>query len=350
MNVITIISTRPEIIRLSSTIKQLDKLLGKNHILVHTGQNFTATLHKNFFSDLDLRQPDYQFNLIEQKTGYEFGGYLMIEMTKLLSHFDKKTDKILILGDTNGAYYSAYVARKMGFKIYHAEAGNRCWDDNVPEEVNRKAIDSFSYKLLPYTQRSRENLLREGYHPKDIIVIGNPIFQILYDTFGYDWLQSKSKEKRNHILCTFHRHENINNKKTVNEFINQLNKIKDPVLLSLHPSLAVNIDLSKFNSNIEVLEPIDFKTFIELEATAKCVITDSGTVPEECSIFNTPCILLRSSTERPELLEVNQMIVNQVSELNNTYQQITKLDFIGFPTDYSKQVSGIITKLLLGDL
>lgn len=350
MNIITIISTRPEIIRLAPTIKLLDELLGENHILIHTGQNFTNTLHSTFFKDLGLRKPNYQFNIDEKKTGYEFGGYIMQEIEHILKAYDNVFDRILILGDTNGAYYSAYVARKMGFKIFHAEAGNRCWDDKVPEEVNRKAIDSFSYKLMPYTQRGRENLLREGYHPKDIVVISNPIVEVIYQTFSSDWIKRKTLEKRKHVLCTFHRYENISDDWVIDEFIKQLNKIKDPIKLSLHPSFASKININELGNHIEVLEPIDFKTFIKLEATAKCVITDSGTVPEECALFNTPCILLRDSTERPELLEVNQMIVSHPSDFLENYKKIDKLQFFGFPKDYPNATAYIITKLLLGDL
>jgi len=347
MKVITIVSTRPEIIRLSKTIKALDKALGKNHVLVHTGQNFTPELYQTFFEELKLRQPNVKFNLDSPRFGFDFGGYIMNEMERFLKNYDPLFDKILILGDTNGAFYSSIVAKRLGFKIFHMEAGNRCWDDRVPEEMNRKIIDTLSYKLLPYTQRSRENLLREGYHPKDIIVTGNPIVEVVQE-IGLD---IKDEE---YVLVTFHRSENINDKYVMEQFIKQVNKIakNTKVILSAHPSFSfkyIDSDLN-FNDNVEVMTPCNLKDFLSLEASAQCVITDSGTVPEECAMFGTKCILLRDSTERPELLEVNQMVVRNPIDFYNTYLKMKDLTNTTLPRDYRGRVSSIVTKLMIGDL
>jgi UDP-N-acetylglucosamine 2-epimerase (non-hydrolysing) len=351
MKIITVVSTRPELIRLYLIIKKLDELFKENHIFVHTGQNFTPELHQNILKDLNLRTPNFQLNK-NPKFGYEFGGYCMDEIEKILSKYNPVEDKVLILGDVNGAFYSAYVAKKLGFKIYHMEAGNRCFDDKVPEEINRRAIDSFSYKLLTYTQRSRENLLMEGYKNKDIIVIGNPIYEVIKKQ------NIKINSKKEHIVVTFHRTENVTNKEILLEFIEQLEKISEnekntKIYLSVHPKLEDMLNKNKIkikNKNIILNKPFKFSEFVELEANAKCVITDSGTIPEECSIFNTPCILVRDSTERPELLEVNQMIVCKAKNLFKNYELIKHLNFNNIPEDYNKETNEIISKILMGDL
>lgn len=351
MRIITIISTRPEIIRLSLIIKKLDKILLDKHILIHTGQNFTKELDNDIFNDLELRSPNIKLNKIK-KTGYDFGGYCMKEIENILKNYNPMEDKILILGDVNGAFYSAYVAKKMGFKIFHMESGNRCYDETVPEEINRRAIDSFSYKLLTYTQRSRENLLQEGYKTKDIIVVGNPIYEVIKNE------KIKLQSKKQHILVTFHRNENVTNKEKLFKFINQLEKISEnekklKIFISVHPKLKDMIKKNNIvinNKNIILNKPFTFKEFIELEANAKCVITDSGTIPEECAIFNTPCILVRDSTERPELLEINQMFISKCNNVYNIYNQISHYNYNKIPVDYKKETSEIVSKLLIGDL
>lgn len=352
MKIITIASTRPEIIRLSLIIRKLDDIFKKNHFFIHTGQNFTKELHEQFFQELNIRKPDIQLNL-NKLNGFKFGGYCLNEIEKILNTFNPSEDKILILGDVNGAFYSSYVAKKMGFKIYHMEAGNRCYDDKVPEEINRRAIDSFSFKLLTYTQRSRENLLIEGYKSKDIIVIGNPIGEVIRK-----FSKNKNKKKTKDIVVTLHRTENITNHEILNSITKQLNLIANNEILkiSLHPKLEDMLNKWKdcknnlLHKNIELFKPWSFIKFLELEQKSKLIISDSGTVPEECAIFKTPCILIRDSTERPELLEVNQMIVSGTRNIFENYKIIDKLKFDDIPKEYMTNTSDIIIKILSGCL
>ena len=349
--IITIVSTRPEIIRLSLIIKKLDEIYNKNHILIHTGQNFTSELKDDIIKNLKLRAPDIQLNP-DKKIGYSFACHCMCEMEKILSKFDPKSDKILILGDVNGGFYSAYVAKKMGFKIYHLEAGNRCYNSEVPEEINRIAIDTFTHLHLVYTQRSKENLIREGYSLENIYVVGNPIYEVIKNE------KLKKVKKNNIITITLHRTENLTNLQRLKSILHQIAIIskKEKIYLSVHPKLESilnqNDELKKIitKKNIILNKPFTFTKFIELEQNSKIVITDSGTVPEECAIFNTPCILVRNNTERPELIEVNQTIISGTDKIIDAYQVINKLKFESIPLDYSKRTSEIVIKILIGEL
>jgi len=343
--ILTIVWTRPELIRLSETIKLLDKLT--KHTFVHTWQNFTPELHDQFFKDLDLRLPDYQLNK-EWKSWFEFIWNMYIEIDKIIEI--EKPEAILILWDTNSAL-SAYVAKRKKIPVFHMEAWNRCYDENVPEETNRKVVDSLSSFLLPYTQRSRENLLIEWYHSSKIIVTGNPITEII-EKYKNDIWEKTIKE--DYILVTLHRDENVTNKENLENIISALNEISEKykVILSVHPKLEEM--LNKFNiklaSNIELSKPFWFKKFLNLEKFAKCVLSDSWTVPEECNILKTSCVLLRTSTERPELLENNSIILSWITkkEILNSFEVALKTDIWEIPNDYKDiNVSQKIVKLLL---
>ncbi len=343
--IMTIVWTRPELIRLSETIKLLDKLT--DHTFVHTWQNFTPELHDQFFKDLDLRLPDYQLNK-DWKSGFDFIGKMFIEIDKIIEN--EKPEVILILWDTNSAL-SAYVAKRKRIPVFHMEAWNRCYDENVPEETNRKVVDSLSEFLLPYTQRSRENLLSEWYHPSKIIVTGNPITEIIKKYENQIWEKQINED---YILVTLHRDENVTNKENLESIINALNEISTnyKVILSVHPKLEEM--LKKFNiwlaKNIEASKPFWFTNFLNLEKYAKCVLSDSGTVPEECAILKTPCILLRTSTERPELLENNSMILCWITkeEILNSMFVAMNTEIWDIPSDYKDtNVSQKILKLLL---
>lgn len=343
--IMTIVWTRPELIRLSETIKLLDKMT--NHIFIHTWQNFTPHLHDQFFSDLNLRFPDYQFNK-DWKSGFEFIWNMFIEIEKIIEK--EKPEVVLILWDTNSAL-SAYVAKRKKIPVFHMEAWNRCYDENVPEETNRKVVDSLSEFLLPYTQRSRENLFSEWYHPSKIIVTGNPITEIIKKYENQIWEKQINED---YILVTLHRDENVTNKENLESIINALNEISTnyKVILSVHPKLEEM--LKKFNiwlsKNIEASKPFWFKKFLNLEKYAKCVLSDSGTVPEECAILKTPCVLLRTSTERPELLENNSMILSWITkeEILNSMFVAINTEVWDIPSDYKDtNVSQKILKLLL---
>ncbi len=343
--VLTIVWTRPELIRLSEIIKLLDKFT--NHTFVHTWQNFTPELHDQFFDELDLRLPDIQLNK-EWKTGFEFIWNMLQEIEKIIE--EKKPEAILILWDTNSCL-SAYVAKRKWIPVFHMEAWNRCYDNKVPEETNRRVIDSVSEYLLPYTNRSRENLLVEWFHPKQIIVTGNPITEVIQKYIPEIW---ERLEKEDYILVTLHREENVTNEDNLKNISSALNEIsKDQkVILSVHPKLEQMIkkfDI-KFEKNVVLNKPFGFKKFINLEKYAKCVLSDSWTVPEECNILKTPCILLRTSTERPELLENNSMILSWITkqQILDSYNVAINTTIWDIPNDYKDiNVSEKILKIIL---
>jgi UDP-N-acetylglucosamine 2-epimerase (non-hydrolysing) len=349
--VMTIMGTRPDIIRLSEIIKKVDRYY--QHILVHTGQNFDTNLRDKFFKDLNLRLPDYQLNLKEKLVGMEFIGYMMKEVDKIIKK--EKPQIIIILGDVSSAL-AAYVAKQLHVPVLHLEAGNRCYDDMVPEEINRRIIDSCSEYLLPYTQRSREQLLLEGYHPSKIIVLGNPIGEVLSQYINNidekKILKQYKVSTKKYILVTLHRTENITNKESLQSItaaINQISK-KTKILLSVHPKLesmlkAFNIKLEK---NVIRNKPFRFKEFVALMKNAKTVLSDSGTVPEECSILKVPVVLMRASTERPELLENNSMILSGIftDDIIQANRLAQKLSMGQEPEGYKEIVSEKIIKIL----
>jgi len=315
MKITTVLGTRPEIIRLSRIIPLLDKYF--EHILINTNQNFDNNLNEKFFSDLGLRNPDYILNL-DFKSNFEQIGKILLETEKII--LKEKPDKMLILGDTNSAL-SSIVAKRMGLKVYHLEAGNRCYDDRVPEEINRRIIDHSSDILMPYTYRSKENLVREGIDRKNIYVIGNPIFEVLnfYEDkiTNSNILISLNLLTKKYILVTLHRSENVDIYERLNKFIDafmEINKLHEiPIVLSLHPrtkskiqSWKINID----NEKIMIIEPPGLFDFIKLEKNAKCVLTDSGTVQEECCIYKIPNVTIRDVTERPETIEAGSNILS----------------------------------------
>ena len=315
LKIMTIVGTRPEMIRLCRVIQKLDACY--DHVFVHTGQNFDRALRDQFFDDLGLRKPDYQFNLQEQRIGFPFIGAMFQQMAEIIDTV--KPDAALILGDTHSCLAS-YVCKQKGVKVFHMEAGNRCYDEKVPEEVNRRIVDSCSDWLLTYTQRSREQLLREGYHPSRIIVTGNPITEVLTHfnrpDLHCDLLEKRGIPAKSYILSTLHRSENTSSRETLTSIIAGLNAVAQnhPIILSVHPKLASMLEKFelKLAPSIVPAEPFRFTDFIYLMKNARAIISDSGTVPEEACIMGVPCVLIRDSTERPELLENNSMVVSGV--------------------------------------
>jgi len=318
MKVMTVLGTRPEIIRLSLIIKKLDKYC--DHILVHTGQNFEDSLNTVFFTDLKLREPDYYLGVRGDSIAEQIGK-MLIETEKVI--LKEKPERILILGDTNSGLVSI-IARRMGIPVFHMEAGNRCFDDRVPEEINRRVIDHSSSVLLPYTSRSKENLLNEGIRGELIHVIGNPIFEVIEHYAGeiensriLDKLKLKPQK---YFLVTAHRAENVDDKERLGNLLKALDRINKkyalPVICSLHPRTKNKMEqfgLKLTNRDVRFMEPFGFFDFIALEKKALCVITDSGTVQEECCIFKVPNITARDVTERPETLECGSNILAGVS-------------------------------------
>lgn len=314
MKVITILGTRPEIIRLCLVIEKLDRLC--EHVIVHTGQNYDKNLNDIFFEELGVRKPDYYLGA--KGTFGEQISVILCEIEKVF--LKEKPDRFLVLGDTNSSL-AAIMAKRMGIPVYHMEAGNRCHNQRVPEEVNRKIIDHCSSILMPYTELSRENLIREGIENERILVTGNPIKEVI-DHFDNKIEQSKVFKKldlgkNNYFLVTLHRSENVDIPERLDKFVEALNMVRKqyqlPVVWSVHPHTKKKLKENskiKIASEIIISEPFGFFDFIHMEKYAKAVLTDSGTVQEECSIFNIPNITLRNETERPETIEAGSNILS----------------------------------------
>jgi UDP-N-acetylglucosamine 2-epimerase (non-hydrolysing) len=322
MKVMTILGTRPEIIRLSLIIKKLDKIC--THILVHTGQNYSSSLNDIFFQELEIRKPDYFLQVPSSSFGMQIGEILKGTEEIILK---EKPDKILILGDTNSGL-SAIIAERLGIPVFHMEAGNRCFDLKVPEEKNRRIIDAISTYALPYTPGSRENLLKDGISKNSIFVSGNPIYEVLThysdNIEKSNILRSLNVEKRKYILATIHRAENVDVKDRLEIIINAIDSVQKDynckIIFSVHPRTKNKINefnLLNINKDIIYSEPFGFFDFVKLEKNALLVLTDSGTVQEECCIFQIPTVTVRDSTERPETVECGS---NAVSGIN--YEKI----------------------------
>ena len=315
MKVMTIFGTRPEIIRLSLVMKILDQHC--EHVTVHTGQNYDESLSDIFIKDLEVRTPDVHFGIRSNNFGDQVGQILSKADEALAEH---KPDKVLILGDTNSAL-SAIVAARRGIPIFHMEAGNRCYDDRVPEEVNRRIVDHSSSILLPYTERSKENLVAEGIERERIYVTGNPINEVLKN---FDGPISKSKILKQlpakpfeYFLVTLHRAENVDLPDRLGKIFDAFEQIGEQfekqVLVSVHPRTREKLKqfgISPDARRIQLLDPLGFFDFVHLEKNSLAVLTDSGTVQEECSIFGIPNITLRDVTERPETIECGSNILS----------------------------------------
>jgi len=357
MKVMTILGTRPEIIRLSLIIEKLDRLC--DHTLVHTGQNYDVNLNDIFFDEMNVRKPDHYLGVRGETFGEQIGK-IIIASEQVLR--DEKPDKLLLLGDTNSSL-SAIAAKRMGIPVYHMEAGNRCYDDRVPEEVNRRIIDHSSDVLMPYTERSRANLLREGIAGNRIFVTGNPIFEVIshYEASvaTSDILRRLKVEAGKYFLVTMHREENVDVEDRLRSLFNSLDALqreyKLPVVCSLHPRTRNR--MQKFNAGtqneqIRFSEPFGFFDFIALERNAFCVLSDSGTVQEECCIFRTANITVRDVTERPETIECGSNILSGIESETVLRCVRTVLDQKRdwrIPPEYMvENVSNIVARLVLG--
>ncbi|MDA8441929.1 MAG: UDP-N-acetylglucosamine 2-epimerase (non-hydrolyzing) [Peptococcaceae bacterium] len=314
MKIMTVLGTRPEIIRLSRIIPLLDNLC--EHVVVHTGQNYDRTLNEIFFEQLQLRLPDY---VLESKADSLMGqvGRILEECEKVM--LKERPDRLLILGDTNSAL-CAIVAKRMGIPVFHMEAGNRCYDDRVPEEVNRRIVDHSSDILLPYTERSRANLLAEGIPGRRVYVTGNPILEVLEHHAPQieqsDILHQLGVDSKKYLLITLHRAENVDVAERLTKFIAAFNRLyqayKVPLICSLHPRTRSQLNKqskSMEGEGIKAIEPVGLFDFVKLEQNALCVLSDSGTVQEECCIYGVPNVTLRDVTERPETLEAGSNFI-----------------------------------------
>jgi UDP-N-acetylglucosamine 2-epimerase (non-hydrolysing) len=314
--VVTIIGTRPEIIRLSETIKACDKYF--DHILVHTGQNYDYELNQIFFEDLNLRAPDYYLESAGAHLGETIGN-VIAKSYKLLSEL--KPDALLILGDTNSAL-AAISAKRLKIPVFHMEAGNRCWDWNVPEMVNRTIVDHIADINLPYTENSRRYLLSEGMDGKTIFVTGSPMHEVITKNIdrikSSDVLTRLKLEKDKYIIVSAHREENVDIEENFAELVNSINEIADkykvPVIYSTHPRTRKFIEKRKvfFHPLVHNVKPLGFLDYVKLQANALLVLSDSGTLTEESAILGFPGVLIRTSTERPEGLDAGTIVVGGI--------------------------------------
>ncbi len=345
MKILTLTGTRPELIKLSLIIKKLDNIKGIEHVFVYSNQNYDVRLRDIFLDELGLRRPDYTFNDV----GYHaFLANAFIEFDTVLSV--EKPDKMSVLGDTNSGLLSI-LANKRGIPIYHMEAGLRSYDAALPEETNRRIIDTVSTYQLPHTENGRENLLKEGYHKNYVFKVGNPIYEVLHH-----YANDLRFEGEGHVLVTFHRANNVDVYEKAKGVVDAINKIaeKDKVIVSYHPRTKDQFERHgiSFSDKVDLREPMGILEFIMLEKRAKCIISDSGTCPEEATIFNVPSIIIRDYIERQELIENGSVILTgtNTEDILRAYDYATTHDtFWQVPEDYCKDnVSDTVVKLLIG--
>lgn len=318
LKVATVIGTRPEIIRLSEIIRACDRHF--DHILIHTGQNWDYTLNEIFFKDLDLRAPDYYLNVVGDDLGQTMGNIIAASY-KLLKEL--KPDALLVLGDTNSAL-SAISAKRLKIPIFHMEAGNRCFDQNVPEEINRKIVDHIADINLPYTEHSRRYLLAEGFRKEHVFVTGSPMTEVIERNMAKiessGALLQYGVEKGRYFVLSMHREENVDIDYKFNELIKAINALAKeyglPVVFSTHPRTWKRLEEKSVDLNplVKNVKPLSFTDYCRLQIDATCVISDSGTLSEESAILRFPAVLLRNSTERPEALDKGTIVIGGYTE------------------------------------
>lgn len=355
MKILTVLGTRPEIIRLSRIIPALDRLC--EHRFAHTGQNFDPALSEFFFQQLGIRQPDFYMGVSADTFGQQVGQILAASEKILLQ---ERPDRLLLLGDTNSAL-SAFIAKRMGIPVFHMEAGNRCYDDRVPEEVNRRIIDHSSDILMPYTERSRENLLREGIPGNRIFVTGNPIYEVIqhYDSQirQSPILDQLGLRNGEYFLVTMHRAENVDVEERLFQLSSSLDQLQRhyrlPVIVSTHPRTRARLEefaVPVQNRDIRLLKPFGFFDFVTLERNALCVLSDSGTVQEECSIFGVPNVTIRDVTERPETLECGSNMLSGSRRMKQCVETVlaVRAQWTPPPEYLVRNVSQAVLKIVLG--
>jgi UDP-N-acetylglucosamine 2-epimerase len=318
LKLMTILGTRPEIIRLSECIKAFDKCF--DHILVHTGQNWDYTLSEVFFKELGIRAPDYYLNCAGGSLGDSLGRIITSSYEVLRKELP---DALLLLGDTNSTL-SAIPAKRLKIPIFHMEAGNRCFDFNVPEEINRRIVDHISDINLPYTEHSRRYLLSEGFQKEHIFVTGSPMTEVLHANLHRietsSILEQLSLTRGKYFLVSAHREENIDLDANFRSLMNAINAIAEkfemPVVYSVHPRSMKFIEERDFTFHplVKSLRPFGFFDYCHLQTNACCVLSDSGTLSEESAILGFPGVLLRTSTERPEVLDKGSIVIGGLTE------------------------------------
>lgn len=317
LKVMTILGTRPEIIKMSEIMKKFDKYF--EHVLVHTGQNYDYTLNKVFFEELGLREPDYYLGVVGDNLGVTMGNVL----AKSYELMDEvKPDAMIVLGDTNSCL-SVISAKRLKIPVFHLEAGNRCKDENLPEEVIRRIVDVTSDINLCYSEHARRYILATGVKPEYTFVVGSTMAEVLTANLSKikasDILDKLGLEKNRYILLSAHREENIDNEHNFFELMNAINVMAEyydmPIIYSTHPRSAKFIEKRnfKFHSNVRNLKPFGFMDYNHLQMNAYCVVSDSGTIPEESNYFNFPGVSIRTSTERPEAIDKGGFVIGNIN-------------------------------------
>jgi len=357
LKVVTVIGTRPEIIRLSEVIRACDRAF--DHILVHTGQNWDYTLNEIFFKDLELRAPDRYLNVVGADLG-ETMGNIIAASYKMLKEI--KPDALLVLGDTNSAL-CAIPAKRLKIPIFHMEAGNRCFDQNVPEEINRKIVDHIADINLPYTEHSRRYLLSEGFRKEHIFVTGSPMAEVIQRNMEKiklsKALEAYGVEKGKYFVLSMHREENIDIEYKFKELIKALDAIAEtyglPIVFSTHPRTWKRLEVEgvKLNPLIQQVKPLSFTDYCRLQIDAKCVISDSGTLSEESAILRFPAVLLRNSTERPEAVDKGSIVIGGYTAESLSQSIALATNFFDCkdhrPTDYfDEDVSAKVVRIIQG--
>jgi UDP-N-acetylglucosamine 2-epimerase len=317
MKVLTIVGTRPEIIRLAPTIKALDRIA--DHVLVHTGQNYDYELNEIFFRDLDLRAPDH-FLGADTSTLASVLGSVLVETEKVL--LVEKPDALVILGDTNSSI-AALISKRMKIPVYHMEAGNRSFDENVPEEINRRLVDHVSDYNLVYTEHARRNLLAEGIHPSRILLTGSPMKEVLDASAdaiaASDVLEREGLVAGGYFMVSLHREENVDSAERLSMVLEALNELRAtydvPILISTHPRTRKRLDAQPehLKSALRWAPPFGFHDYIALQSSAKLVLSDSGTISEESALLGFPAVTLRDAIERPEAIETGGIVTAGVT-------------------------------------
>lgn len=354
LKIMTIFGTRPEIIRLSCVFKKLDEHL--NHIMVHTGQSYDYEMNQVFFDDLEIRKPNYFLEVKANTIGKQIANIIEKSEEVLIK---EKPDAVLILGDTNSALASI-CAKRMGIPIFHMEAGNRCFDENVPEEINRKIVDCISDINLPYSENARLYLIKEGIHPGSIYVTGSPMAEVIFShqdkIEGSDILKKLKISPNKYFVASIHRQENIITKESLQEIVDSLeaviSKYKLPILFSTHPRTQKQLKKFKIKTSdfIKFHKPFGYFDYICLQKNAFCVLSDSGSIIEESAILEFPAIQVRNSSERPEGYDEGVAILSGLDKntILKSIDVVTK-EFnqgIEFNTPINYQDTNVSSKIL----
>jgi len=360
MKVVTILGTRPEIIRISSVLALLEKHV--DHVLVHTGQNYDYELNEVFFEELGVKKPDYFMNVDTSSLGKVYGG-ILIKAEEILKK--EQPDAVLILGDTNSAI-AGIMAKRLKIPIYHMEAGNRCFDMNVPEETNRRIIDHISDFNLCYTEHARRHLISEGLPQRRIYVTGSPMKEVLSDHIdkinASKALKTLKIEPQNYFLASIHREENVDRRESLSQLLESLEKLTEefhlPVIVSTHPRTRKRLESlgrKDISDMIHFMKPFGFFDYVKLQMQAKCVISDSGTICEESSMLNFPAITVRNAIERPEAMDTGSIIVTGLDPetVVNAVKMQTSAHILSkpvtIPDDYKiENTSERVVKLIIG--